>query len=188
MKLVEIVGLHVEATSGSPLVLLREFDEPHRLLPIFVGGPEAASIALALSGQTPPRPLTHDVMAALVDSVQARVDAVEVTDVRDGTFLAELAISGPAGGTRLDTRPSDAIALAVRVGAPLFVADAVLDEAGTVLAEEPDKAAIEEQVAQFREVLDALDPAEIPGAFGELPLAPELPEDGDDADSPELDG
>jgi len=171
MKLVDVLGLHIETTSGAPLVLLREQDEPHRVLPIFVGGPEAASIALALSGESPPRPLTHDVMAALMESVDAYVEAVEVTDVRDGAFLAELAISGPSGGTRLDTRPSDGIALALRLGAPLFVSDAVLEEAGTVLTEEPDEDAIEEEVAEFRNLLDELDPADIAGAIAELPTA-----------------
>jgi bifunctional DNase/RNase len=181
MKLVEIVGLHVEASSGAPLVLLREHDEPHRVLPIFVGGPEAASIALALSGEAAPRPLTHDVMAALMTSVDARVEAVEVTDLRDGAFLAELAISGPTGGMRLDTRPSDAIALAVRLGAPLFVSDAVLDEAGTLLVEAPDEETIEEEVTEFRKLLDDLDPGDIAGAITELPTAPTQgrPEAGD---------
>jgi bifunctional DNase/RNase len=172
MKLVEVVGLHIETTSGTPLVLLREHDEPHRVLPIFVGDPEAASIALALSGESAPRPLTHDVMAALMTSVDAHVDAVEVTELRDGAFVAELAITGPSGGTRLDTRPSDAIALALRLGAPLFVSDAVLDEAGTVLTEEPDEEAIEEEVAEFRSLLDELDPAHIAGVIAELPAAP----------------
>lgn len=120
MKLVDIVGLHLEAASGAPLILLPEHDAPHRVLPIFIGVPEAAAIYMAVSGQTPPRPFTHDVMAALVESLDARVERVEVTDLHDGTFVAELAVSGPGGGRRLDTRPSDAIALAVRVDAPLM--------------------------------------------------------------------
>jgi hypothetical protein len=178
MNLVDIVGLHLEATSGAPLVLLREQAEPHRVLPIFVGGAEAASIALALSGEEPPRPLTHDLMAALMVSVDAHVDAVEVTELRDGAFLAELAISGPAGGARLDTRPSDAIALALRLGAPLFVSDQVLDEAGTVVEEELDEAAIEDEVAEFREQLAQLDPTEIASAIAE----PSDPENGTEVD------
>ena len=196
MKLVEIIGLHIEATSGTPLVLLREHDEPHRVLPIFVGGPEAASIGLALSGEAAPRPLTHDVMAALMTSVDAHVDAVEVTDLRDGAFLAELAISGPTGGMRLDTRPSDAIALAVRLGAPLFVSDAVLEEAGTLFVDEADEEeAIDDEVAEFRALLDDLDPSEIVGAIAELPAGPteDRPEAGEpppaveDADAGDLD-
>lgn len=191
MKLVDVIGLHIETTSGAPLVLLREQDEPHRVLPIFVGGQEAASIALALSGESPPRPLTHDLMAALMASVDAHVEAVEVTEVRDGAFLAELTITGPAGGTRLDTRPSDAIALALRVGAPLFVSDDVLEEAGTVVTEEPDEEAIEEEVAEFRSLLDELEPADIMGAIAELPPASAEAgvEDGDPGpdEGPELD-
>ena len=157
MKRVELAGLGLDASSGLPLVILREDDEPHRLLPIFVGGPEAAAIALAVSGEVPPRPLTHDLMASLVESLAGQVDSVEVTELRDGAFLASLAVHGPAGERRLDTRPSDAIALAVRLGAPLFVAEAVLDEAGTEPAVEVDEAAIDEAVDQFRSFLDEVD-------------------------------
>ncbi len=89
-------------------MLLREQDAPHRVLPIFVGGPEAAAIALALSGQSPPRPLTHDVMAALVESLDAAVERVEVTEVRDGALFAELAVSGPSGGRRVGRRRGNA--------------------------------------------------------------------------------
>jgi uncharacterized protein len=171
MKLVDLVGIHIDATSGAPLVLLREHDAPHRVLPIFIGGPEAASIALALSGQASPRPLVHDVMASLVQNLDARVEAVEVTDLRDAAFVAAISVSGPAGGHRLDTRPSDAIALAVRLGAPLYVSDEVLDQAGAVIAATPDDEAIDRTVAEFREFLDELDPAAFAddgGALGDL--------------------
>jgi bifunctional DNase/RNase len=160
MKLVEIAGLHMEATTGAPLVLLREQDAPHRVLPIFVGGPEAAAIALAVSGQFAPRPSPHEVMAALVESLDAEVERIEVTGLHDGAFFAELAVSGPSGGRRLDTRPSDAIALAARLHAPLFVSDAVLDEAGTVLQESPDEEIIDDEVSDFRSFLDDVDPAD----------------------------
>jgi len=189
MKLVELVGLHIEETSGAPLVLLREHDAPHRVVPIFVGGPEAASIAVGLSGHPSPRPLTHDVMASLVDSLDARVQAVEVTDLRDGAFLAAISVTGPTGEHRLDTRPSDAIALAVRLGAPLFVSDEVLEEAGAVVHAATDDAAIDdaaidEQIAEFRDFLDELDPADFADVVeqadlgqgvGELPPAPDEP-------------
>lgn len=162
---VDLVGLHVESTSGAPLVLLREHDAPHRVLPIFIGESEAASIAVALSGQAPPRPLTHDLMATLVATLDVRVESVEVTDVVDGAFTASLVLSGPAGGQRLDTRPSDAIALAVRVGAPLYVDDAVLEQAGAVIGEADDEAAgqldpavIDDEVAEFRSFIDTINP------------------------------
>lgn len=160
MKLVDLIGVHVEATSGAPVLLLREQDEPHRLLPIFVGGTEAASIAVALSGQSPPRPLAHDVMASLVEELAGHVDAVEVTaQDSDGSFHAAISLRGPGGSHRLDTRPSDAIALAVRVGAPLLVSDEVLAEAAALVAESPDEEAIDEAVAEFRDFLDDVDPA-----------------------------
>jgi hypothetical protein len=165
MHRVEIAGLGLEAASGMPLVLLRETDEPHRLLPIFVGGAEAAAIGVALTGEAPPRPLAYDLMADLVVRLGGQVERVEVTELRDGTFLAALAVTGPGGDLRLDTRPSDAIALAVRTHSPLYVSATVLDEVGTRAPDEvgtraPDDAAIDEQVAEFRSQLDGLDPAD----------------------------
>ena len=169
MKRVLVAGMGVEASSGIPLVLLREDDEPHRVLPIFIGAHEATAIALAGRSELLPRPLTHDLMAALVQSLDGRVDAVEVTELRDGAFKASLAVHGPAGEQRLDTRPSDAIALALRLGAPVFVAEEVLDAAGAVVGAPDgergeqaalDQAAIDEAVEQFRSFLDDVDPAQ----------------------------
>ena len=132
MRLVEITGIALEASTGAPLVVLQETDEPHRTMPIFIGGSEAASIGLALAGETADRPLTHDVMAELVELLHARVDRVDVTELHDGAFLAEMTVSGPGGDQRLDTRPSDAIALALRLDAPLYVSDELLEEAGSI--------------------------------------------------------
>ncbi len=170
MRLVEITGIALEATTGAPLVVLQETDEPHRTMPIFIGGTEAASIGLALAGETPDRPLTHDVMAELVELLHARVDRVDVTELRDGAFLAEMTVSGPGGDQRLDTRPSDAIALALRLDAPLYVSDEVLEAAGSVFeltsddetsddTELLDDDAIDAAVAAFRAELDDVDPA-----------------------------
>jgi bifunctional DNase/RNase len=161
MREVEVVGLALEATQGAPMVVLRETAQPHRVVPIFVGGTEAAAIGIALAGEVPARPLTLDLMAELVESFDARVERVEVTELRDGAFLAELAVIGPGGDQRLDSRPSDAIALALRLGAPLFVSDEVLEVAGTDLEVVPvDEQDIDDQVAAFREELDDLDPAD----------------------------
>lgn len=160
MKRVDLLGLNMEAGSGTPLVLLREQDEPHRVLPIFIGGREAVAIALALSGEEPPRPLTHDLLAALIESLDARVDHVEVTEVREGTFVAELAVRGPHDGVSLDSRPSDAIALAVLADAPLFVSEAVLDQAGAFVSVDTGDEAIDDDVDRFRAFLDEVDPAE----------------------------
>jgi hypothetical protein len=185
VKHVDLIGLTIEAASGAPLILLREHDAPHRVLPIFVGPTEATAIALALGDESPPRPLTHDLMAALVDTVDASVERVEVTELRDGTFFAELAVSGPTGDRRLDSRPSDAIALAVRVDAPLFVSTAVLDEAGAILTEAIDENAIDEEVSRFRSVLDALDVADLRAGPGdEPPAATSEQADSGDVDAP----
>jgi bifunctional DNase/RNase len=171
VKPVDVVGVSLEAGSGAPVVLLREHDVPRRVLPIFVGPTEATAIALALSDRLPPRPLTHDLLAMLIETLDARVERVEVTELRDGTFFAELAVSGPTGERRLDSRPSDAIALAVRVHAPLFVSGVVLDQAGATLAERLDEESIDEAVAQFRSALDTLDPADLRAPAGEAPAA-----------------
>jgi uncharacterized protein len=181
VKHVDLAGLLVEADSGTPLVLLREQDAPHRVVPIVIGGTEAAAIALALSDEPPERPATHDMMIDMVETLDAQVERVEVTEVRDGSFRAALTVTGPTGERRLDSRPSDAIALAVRVDAPVFVSEEVLDEVGAILTdvdgdadedevlvlgpadEAPDQEAVEEEVARLRSVLDELGAS----AFGE---------------------
>ncbi|MEX2626833.1 MAG: bifunctional nuclease family protein [Ilumatobacteraceae bacterium] len=173
MKRVDVAALAVETSSGNPVVVLREHDPPHRLLSIFVGGPEATSIALAASGQESPRPLTHDLMATLLGSLDTAIDSAEITELSDGAFLSTLALHGPAGEQRLDSRPSDAIALAVRAGAPLYVSEAVLDEAGVLPTEQPDETVpgetvpgepvldeteIDQAVDEFRAFLDGVEP------------------------------
>jgi bifunctional DNase/RNase len=161
---VELIGIQVDPLSGAAALVLREHDAPNRLLPIVVGQADASSIAIAASGSRTPRPMTHDLMAALVDALDGHLDAVEVTELHDGTFFANLTVSGPAGERRIDTRPSDAIALAVRLQAPLYVSEAVLDEAGALPIDEPDQfaidTAIDAEVDQFRAFLDELDPTD----------------------------
>ncbi len=162
MLQVDLVGIQVDPQTGAAVLVLREHDAPNRLLPIVVGGAEAASIALAAQGQVLPRPMTHDLMATLVERFDGHLDAVEVVDFQEGAFIANLAVSGPTGELRLDTRPSDAIALAVRLHAPLFVSEHVLDEAGSYPEPEDgstlDDAQIDAEVDQFRDFLDQLAP------------------------------
>lgn len=158
MRAVDLLGLHLESTTGAPVVLLREHDEPHRVIPIFIGAPEATAIALAVSGEEAPRPLTHDLMAVVFGALGGTLEAVEVTELREGTFHALLRIDGVEGPIALDSRPSDGIALALRLDAPILVAEAVLEEAGTVIAEPDDPAAIEGAVAEFRSFLAEVEP------------------------------
>jgi uncharacterized protein len=184
MKAVELVNVGIESSTGAPLVLLREHDEPHRLLPLFVGGFEATSIALALGGAEPPRPLTHDLMVSLVEQLDAEIRQVELTGFEDETFLAEVVLTGPSGDARIDARPSDAIALAVRTGAPVFVSEDVLERAAVEAATEPlDPAAIDHEVDQFREFLTGVEPTDF--ARAALPPAPdtgEQPDENEDDD------
>lgn len=164
MRLVDLVGIiQVGSDGDASVVVLREHELPHRLLPILIGGTEAASIALAATGQTMPRPLTHDLMADMVDQLDVRIDAVEVTEVRDGAVLAAIDLSSPQGRLRLDTRPSDGIALAVRFHAPLWASEEVLDAAGTSGGDDAmivDDAAIEAQLDEFRAFLADVEPSD----------------------------
>ena len=189
MHAVDIAGIQVEATTGAAFVLLRERDEPHRVVPIVVGGPEATAIALALGDREPPRPLTFDLMASLVDELAGSVQRAEVTELRDGAFIAELTVAGVDDEHVIDSRPSDAIALAVRTGAPLFVSAEVIDEVGAVVTEEDEEArpaqldeeTIEAEVAQFRTLLDDVEPQD----FADTPAGGGADADpGTDSDPP----
>ena len=148
----ELVGVRVELPSNAPIVLLRETEGERRLLPIFIGNPEATAIAYALEDVTPPRPQTHDLMKNLLDELSASVQRIVVTELIDHTFFAEIEIVSNGKVHRVSSRPSDAIALAVRVGTPIFASEAVLEEAGHTAGEEAEEA--EDVVAEFREFIE----------------------------------
>lgn len=126
-----LLGVRVEVPTNQPIVLLRE-ESGARYLPIFIGAPEATAIAYALQGVETPRPMTHDLFTTVLDELGARLEQVEITDLREGTFFAELVLRHATGVTRLSARPSDALALAVRQEhtVPIVAAEAVVDEAG----------------------------------------------------------
>lgn len=145
----EIVGVRVELPSNQPIVLLRE-EEGSRYLPIWIGANEASAIATAMEGVEPPRPLTHDLLRSVLDAAEALATKVVITEMRDAVFYADLTIDVSGREVVVSSRPSDAIALAVRTGTPVFASTAVLDEAG-VLFEDEDE---EEEVARFREFLE----------------------------------
>ena len=166
MIAVEVVGVQEVLPSDTPVVLLREAGG-ERMLPIFIGLPEAKAIALVLAGQEPPRPMTHDLMWTVLDAFSVSLEQVAVTDLRERTFFAEVTLRGPAGIEVLSARPSDAIALAVRTGSPVFVEEAVLDEAGFVAPppaeDDPDGPAAEAEVEEFRAFLDSVTPEDFEG-------------------------
>ncbi|MCH8983348.1 MAG: bifunctional nuclease family protein [Acidobacteria bacterium] len=147
----EVLGVRVELPSNQPIVLLREQDG-ERHLPIWIGGAEATAIATALEGVTPPRPLTHDLMRAVLDAVGASATRVVITEMRDSVFYADLALDISGREVHVSSRPSDAIALAVRTGTPVYALESVLEDAGVVFEEEGGED--EEEVARFREFLE----------------------------------
>ena len=163
MIAMDVLGVQEVLPSDTPVVLLRESDG-ERMLPIFIGLPEAKAIGLAMAGQDPPRPMTHDLMAMLLETFSVAVEQVVVTELRERTFFAEVTLRGPVGIEVVSARPSDAIALAVRTGAPVFVAEEVVDEAGFVPpssdegVDPSDAPAAEAQVEEFRAFLDSVDP------------------------------
>ena len=153
----ELVGVRVELPSNAPIVLLRETDGDRRLLPIFIGGPEATAIAYALENVTPPRPQTHDLMKNLLDELSAAVQRIVVTELIDHTFFAEIEVVSNGTLHRVSSRPSDAIALAVRCAAPLFASEALLDEVGQEPTAEPEEEEAE-IIDEFRDFIEHVNP------------------------------
>lgn len=148
MREVVVHGVRIDLPAGVPMLLLREVDGT-RGLPIWIGAAEASAIANVLEGATPPRPLTHDLMADLLEALGHTLTAVKITEVEEGTFYAVIEVDGE----QVSARPSDAVALALRVGAPIYAADDVLAEVGVEIP-----APREEEVEKFREFLDNVSP------------------------------
>ncbi len=154
----ELVGVRVEMPSSSPIALLREVGGSQRVLPIFIGAPEATAIAFALEEVVTPRPMTHDLMRSVLEDLGVSLQRILVTDLREGVFYAELELNASDGVHTISSRHSDAIALAARTGSPIYAAESVLDEASYVeeAGEEPPEA--EAVVEQFKEFIESVDP------------------------------
>ena len=121
-----LVGVRVEMPTNNPIVLLREANGQHRVLPIFIGPVEATAIAFALQGVTTPRPMTHDLLKNVLTGLDTAVHKVVVTELREDTFFAVIWLERDGRVISIDSRPSDALALALRVDCPIFVEDDVL--------------------------------------------------------------
>ncbi len=150
-----LIGVRVEVPTNQPIVLLRE-EEGSRFLPIFIGSPEATAIVYALQGMETPRPMTHDLFKTVLDDQSVRLVRVDITELHDGTFYAEIELDRAGATSRISSRPSDAIALAVRYGGdiPIYADESVLDEAGVLFEADEE----EQEVEQFREFLDSVTP------------------------------
>ncbi len=150
MQEVIVKALMVDPVSNIPVVILKQISGG-RLLPIWLGTFEANAIAMRLENLAVPRPMTHDLLHSLVERIGARVTRVVVSDLRESTFYAEICLSRESGETTVDARPSDAIALALRAGAPIFVADTVFDKVQPAPADEAG------QQKKLRALVDALE-------------------------------
>jgi len=158
----DLVGVRVELPANQPIVLLRE-PESGRYLPIWIGGAEAMSISSHLEGDVPPRPLTHQLLVDTVRALGADLEAVHLTDLREGTFYAELHLLQGEREVVVSARPSDAIAIAIRFGAvPILVDEALFERVAIELGDddEDDDGDVdpEEEVQRFRAFLEDLDP------------------------------
>jgi len=151
---VEVIGVRVEMPSNQPIVLLREVGGT-RYLPLWVGAAEASAIAFAQQGVIPPRPLTHDLMKTVIEEIGTPLLSIVLTQVKDGIFYSELNF---AGEKKISARPSDAIALALRLESSIF---ATADLFAAVGIEIPDAA--EDEVEKFREFLDQINPDDFLG-------------------------
>ncbi len=150
-----LAGVRIDLPSNQPIVLLREA-EGERFLPIWIGQPEAAAIALALQGVVTPRPMTHDLLKNILDEVAVQVQSIVITELREGTYYAIINMQRNGASYEISSRPSDAIALAVRINCKIYASEDVLNEASIVIqAGEGDD---DEEVARFREFLENVNP------------------------------
>ncbi len=168
---VRLRAVRVDLQSNTPVLLLQESEGLGRTLPIFIGAPEATAIAFALQGMDTPRPMTHDLIRDLLEALGSDVIRVVVTELQSSTSYAEIVLRQDGREVPVSSRPSDAVAVAVRTGAPLFVADDLMDAEGIMLAvdeeEESDEGSDEESddngnpeeiVGEFRSFLDTIRP------------------------------
>jgi bifunctional DNase/RNase len=152
----QLVGVRVELPTNQPIVLLKE-REGERYLPIWIGPVEATAIALGMQGVETQRPMTHDLMRDLLQNLGITVDRIVITELRDGTFYAEIQMSQNGNSVAVSSRPSDALALAVRMNLTIYANEDVLEEASIAVKDDNEEDA-EKEVERFREFLEQVSP------------------------------
>ena len=150
-----IYGVSFDLVGKQPIVLLKTADG-NRFLPIWIGHAEAAAILMKLQGASTPRPLTHDLMVDMLEQLDAEVSRITVTELRDNTFYASITVQQNGSDIEIDSRPSDAIAIAVRSDAPIYAAERVIEE--SAIEFEGEEVNEEEIVDEFRKFLDDVSP------------------------------
>ena len=153
-----IYGVSFDLVGKQPIVLLKTA-EGNKFLPIWIGHPEAAAILMKLQSQAPPRPMTHDLLSDMLEQLEAQVVRITVTELRENTFYAQITVQQDGREIEVDSRPSDAIALAIRAEAPIFAADRVIEESAIEFeGEDVDQDQLDAEVAKFRNFLDEVTP------------------------------
>ena len=160
MQEMVIYGVSFDMVGKQPIVLLKTVDG-NKFLPIWIGHPEAASILMKLQGATTPRPMTHDLLCEMLGELDVKCTQVAVTELRENTFFASITLSINGRELEIDSRPSDAIALAVRSGAPIFAAEDVIAESAIEFEHEVEDT--EEVVEKFKDFLDRVTPEDFAG-------------------------
>jgi bifunctional DNase/RNase len=186
MKEMTLYGVSFEPIGKQPIVLLKTADDD-KFLPIWIGHPEAAAILMKLQGASPPRPMTHDLLNEVITELQGEIVKVEVTELKDNIFHARITIIQDGREVEIDSRPSDAIALAVRCDARIFAADDVIAESGIEFQAEDDEqlglvtasSLADLDPAEFRKFLETVTPEEFASSLEELEDGEEEPEDAD---------
>ncbi|MGH3133282.1 MAG: bifunctional nuclease family protein, partial [Gaiellaceae bacterium] len=192
MREMTLYGVSFEPIGKQPIVLLKTADDD-KFLPIWIGHPEAAAILMKLQGATPPRPMTHDLLSDVVSELQGEITRVTVTELRENTFYARITIIQNGQEVEIDSRPSDAIALAVRCDAQIFATDDVIEESGIDFQAEDDEqpglvtasSLADLDPAEFRKFLETVTVEEFASSLEEL--EDEEPDDEDEEEEEEED-
>jgi uncharacterized protein len=161
MRKMKVDKLGIDLLTHDPVVILRDF-EGKRYLPILIGPFEATAIALALEGTPVPRPLSHDLMKSIIESLKATVNRIIIHDIHDNTFYAKVVLETDGKSVEIDARPSDSIALALRANAPIYVSERIVLEE-TVM----DKSAEEQDYKKFKKYIENLKPSDFLKGFGQ---------------------
>ena len=163
MQEMVIYGVSFDMVGKQPIVLLKTIDG-NKFLPIWIGHPEAAAILMKLQGATTPRPMTHDLISEMIDELDAQCTRVSVTELKDNTFFASITLRVNGQEIEIDSRPSDALAVAVRTSAPIFAAEDVIQESAIEFEHEAEDT--EEVVDQFKKFLDEVTPEDFASGSG----------------------
>jgi uncharacterized protein len=158
MHEMNIYGVSFDLVGKQPIVLLKTADG-NKFLPIWIGHAEAAAILMKLQSQAAPRPMTHDLMSDMLEQLGAQLVRITVTELRENTFYAQITVMQDGQEIEVDSRPSDAIALAIRAEAPIYAADRVIEESAIEFeGEEVNEEQLEAEVSKFRHFLDEVTP------------------------------